>query len=131
MTEALCKCGKPASHLNADPDSQEWTCRMPQPTRPTPAELDDITASFMASMDRIDAERNKITHQEDSMTIEQNDQATVIRVGDAGSVTVSLHNDPYIPIEIDANGESAGYALTPAQAAELIAALSQALAQLA
>lgn len=27
----LCKCGKPAEHVNADPDSQEWSCRVPLP----------------------------------------------------------------------------------------------------
>jgi hypothetical protein len=26
----LCGCGKPRSHLFADPDSAEWACRVPQ-----------------------------------------------------------------------------------------------------
>lgn len=25
----LCSCGKPASHLEADEDSTEWSCRVP------------------------------------------------------------------------------------------------------
>lgn len=32
----LCPCGKPAEHVNADPDSQDWACRIPE--RPAPAE---------------------------------------------------------------------------------------------
>lgn len=24
-----CECGKPSSHLTADPDSAEWGCRVP------------------------------------------------------------------------------------------------------
>jgi hypothetical protein len=27
---ALCPCGKPRSHLTADPDSSGWACRMPE-----------------------------------------------------------------------------------------------------
>lgn len=28
----VCACGKPAVHLTADPDSDEWACRVPKVT---------------------------------------------------------------------------------------------------
>ena len=28
---ALCPCGKPAAHINAPADSEEWACRVPEP----------------------------------------------------------------------------------------------------
>jgi hypothetical protein len=28
-SDDLCACGKPRSHLSADPDSEDWACRVP------------------------------------------------------------------------------------------------------
>lgn len=35
MKGSTCSCGKPLEHLAADPESQEWACRVPSVDRMT------------------------------------------------------------------------------------------------
>lgn len=42
-TVAVCFCGKPFTHLAADPDSDDWACRAPEVDAPQPASVGPVS----------------------------------------------------------------------------------------